>query len=305
MLKLDDIDAFVAVVRCESLRDAALTLGLTQPAVTRRLQNLEEALGVALLNRQAKPLRPTPLGKVVHEQCRLIHREMDRLRELVTEESRCEGHLHLGVAQTVADVALVAALDDLKTRFPQVQARVSTGWGTQLLQKLDDGMLDAAIVLMPTASEFPDAQHAVSLGRLELAVVAKQGLLRRPIASLADCNRHGWVLNPDGCGFRAGLQRALSDQGLPLRVNLETFGTALQRKLIADGAGFGLIPHALLQTAESDKAPLDVVTLHDFKPAIDVWIVQPKTPCRLRPAIDAIACSVQMQFDAARLAAAA
>jgi len=78
--------------------------------------------------------------------------------------------------------------------------------------------------------------------------------------------------------------------------------------LIADGAGFGLIPRALLQVGEGEEgedAALDIVTLHDFKPAIDVWIVQPKTPGRLRPAIDVIAQSVQVQFDAARLADAA
>ena len=49
-MKIDDIDAFVAVIRNASLSQAAESLGLTQSAITRRVQSLEESLGVALLD---------------------------------------------------------------------------------------------------------------------------------------------------------------------------------------------------------------------------------------------------------------
>ncbi len=123
-MKLDDIEAFVAVVRCQSLNQAAEALELTQPAVTRRLQNFEEALGVELLDRNTKPLKPTPMGLVVYEQCRAIVRELDVLRELVATDAPLAGVLRLGVAQTVADVALLDALRELKLAHPDLQARV-------------------------------------------------------------------------------------------------------------------------------------------------------------------------------------
>ena len=59
-MKLDEIEAFVAVVRSQSLSQAADSLALTQPAVTRRIQNFEEALGVELLDRNTKPLKGLP-----------------------------------------------------------------------------------------------------------------------------------------------------------------------------------------------------------------------------------------------------
>ena len=55
-MKIDDIDAFVAVIRNASLSHAAESLGLTQSAITRRVQSLEESLGVELLDRNTKPL---------------------------------------------------------------------------------------------------------------------------------------------------------------------------------------------------------------------------------------------------------
>ncbi|MFN2944720.1 LysR substrate-binding domain-containing protein, partial [Escherichia coli] len=83
---------------------------------------------------------------------------------------------------------------------------------------------DWAVVLFPPMKVFPEDHGASPLGRMELCVVvARDSAIQA--RRLLDCYHHGWVLNPDGCGFRAGLQRALADQGLGLQLNLETFGS--------------------------------------------------------------------------------
>jgi len=303
-MKFDDINAFVAVVRCQSLNQAAELLDLTQPAVTRRIQNFEEALGVELLDRNTKPLKPTPMGRIVYEQCRAIVRELDVLRDLVADDAPLAGILRLGVAQTVADVALLDALRELKLAHPELQARVSTGWGSQLLQRLEEGELDAAVMLLPENKRFAPTLAANSLGRIKLAVIARKGDLQKRVHTLADCEPLGWVLNPDGCGFRAGLQRMLAAQGLSLKLNLETLGSELQIGLVADGVGLGLVPlHLLQRSAYVDR--LDVVSVSDFKPVIDVWMVRPLALGKLQAAVGLLADSIERSFKAGRLARAA
>jgi len=181
-MKIDEIDAYVTVIRCQSLQQAALTLGLTQPAITRRLQNFEEALGVELLDRNTRPLKATATGRVVYEQCRVIQRELDVLREIVATDTPPVGTLRLGVAQTIADIALSDAMRGLKAAFPELQARASTGWGSRLLQQVEQGELDAAAILLPSNKTFDDTLSARSLGRVKLAVWRGEG--RRG-------NRHG------------------------------------------------------------------------------------------------------------------
>lgn len=61
-MNLDDLQAFVAAVETGSVGRAALRLNLTQPAVSRRIQRLEEALDTTLLDRDSKPAKPTPAG---------------------------------------------------------------------------------------------------------------------------------------------------------------------------------------------------------------------------------------------------
>jgi len=274
-MKIDDIDAFVAVIRCQSISHAAESLDLTQPAITRRVQNFEQALGVELFDRNTKPLKPTVMGTQVYQQCRAILREMDALRELVASDTPPSGLLRLGVPQTVGDVVLLDALKHLRGQFPDLRAQVVTGWGSNLIGKIENGELDAAAALFPAGKIFPENIIGESIGKMELVVVcAKDSVPKKP-SKLADCYERGWVLNPDGCGFRAGLQRTLTDQGLSLKINLETFGTELQLGLVADGMGLGLVPRPLLERS-AHREQLAIVPLKDFKPVMDLWLIYPR-----------------------------
>ncbi len=125
-MKIDDMDAFVAVIRCQSTNLAAEALQLTQPAITRRVQNFEEDLGATLLDRNTKPLKPTPMGLRVYEQCKAILREIDSLRELVANDGAPSGTLRLGVPQTLGDVVLLDALAQIRETYPDLRTQVTS-----------------------------------------------------------------------------------------------------------------------------------------------------------------------------------
>ena len=273
-MKIDDMDAFVAVIRCQSTNLAAQSLQLTQPAITRRVQNFEEDLGTNLLDRNTKPLKPTPMGWRVYEQCKVILREIDTLRELVASHGSPSGTLRLGVPQTIGDVVLLDALAQIRQAYPELRTQVASGWGSALIARMENGELDAAAALFPSGKIFPEGIASRSIGRMHLRVVAAKGSASKRSYKLKDCYSQGWVLNPDGCGFRAGLQRALSEQGLSLQINLETFGTELQLGLVANGQGLGLVPEPLL-AASRHRDLLEVVNVSDFKPQVDLWLFHP------------------------------
>jgi DNA-binding transcriptional LysR family regulator len=135
-------------------------------------------------------------------------------------------------------------------------------------------------------------------------VVAQKGLLKHRAYRLADCQAYGWVLNPDGCGFRAGLQHALAAQGHVLKLNLETLGTELQLGLVADGVGLGLVPQPLV-AASAHAHSLDIVQVSDFKPEITVWIVRTRAIGKMESALAVLAESIARSFRSARVVRAA
>ncbi|MFT4021849.1 MAG: LysR family transcriptional regulator [Acinetobacter sp.] len=284
-MKTDDIDAFVTVVRCQSLSLAAEALQLTQPAITRRVQNLEDDLNVALLDRNTKPLKATPIGLRVYEQCIKILSAMDHLNELVVNEGAPTGVFRIGIPQSLSDVLLLDALTQLNEQFDALQVKVANGWGAYLTERIENQELDAACVLFPQNKTFADNIKAHSLAKMALKVVAPKGLFAKKNYKLSELQNHGWVLNPDGCGFRAGLQRALQDQGLNLQLNVEVFGSQLQLGLVTKGIGLGLVPEILLQNSIY-KDQLQTVNVTDFMPLLDLWLIQPQFLGNLQSAVD-------------------
>jgi len=271
-MKIDDIDAFVAVVRSLSLSQAAKDMGLTQPAITRRVQNLEESLGVELLDRNTKPPKPSATGKLVYEQCRVVLAEIERLREMVAADAAPSGGLRIGVTQGIGELVLPGALENLSAHYPELSPHVNTGWGPQLVDKVHDGELDVAGVWLAAGAALPRNITGRVLDRTRLVVVARRQEVTRRSYRLADWYQRGWILNPDGCGFRAGLRRALGSQSLPMVVRLDTNGRQLQLALVAKGHGLGLVPLPLLAHSAQRDA-LAIVPLSDFKPQIDLWLV--------------------------------
>lgn len=296
-MKIDDISAFVAVVRNHSVSAAAEALGLTQSAITRRVQNLEQDLGVPLLDRTVKPPRPSPMGRTVFEQCARVLLEVERLHDLVQDGQAPTGVFRMGLIQTVGDVVLVDALQGLGAAFPGLHTVVATGWGAQLVERVGQGELDAAIGLFPATKVLPEGLLGRTLGRIDLVVVAKKGSMAPGPYQLRDIFEQGWVLNPDGCGFRAGLARALAEQGLSFRIKLETYGADLQLGLVASGVGLGLMPRPILARSRYRDA-VDIIDVADFHPVLAIWLIQPQLAGPVQQAIDFVGRVVTGAFAA-------
>ncbi|GAB7535990.1 LysR substrate-binding domain-containing protein [Burkholderia sp. 22PA0099] len=295
-MKIGDIDAFAAVVRCQSLSHAAHELGITQPAITRRVQNLEEALGVELLDRNTKPPRPTDLGRRVHDQCRAVLREVDALREMVRATQPPAGTFRLGLTHGIGELLLPGLVAMLRARWPSLAPRVETGWAGPLLDRLALGELDAALVFAARDTALPPRVTAERLCATRLVVVAARGACPKR-CRLADLHARGWILNPDGCGFRASLKRALDAQRLPVNIALDAFSRDVQLQAVVDGFGLGLVPLPLLDTSPLRDA-LEVVNVSDFRPSIDLWLAQREGVERLAAPAQAVAGAARERFAA-------
>lgn len=275
-MKIDDIEAFVAMVRCQSISQAARELGLTQPSITRRLQNLEENLGAQLLDRQTKPPKPTDLGWRVHTQCLEILRQVDALHEISATDLTPSGSIRLGLTQGIGEVAALAACQQLRTTWPQLKPLIATGsGGSILMERVERDELDAAILFLPQGAQVPRNLEGTQLAQSQLVIVGRQGEWPAKRYDLTVCNARGWILNPDGCGFRAGLKRALAAKNLPLLVNLDSYGRDLQLQCVAEGLGLGLIPLKLLQ-ASPWQSQVQTVPVSEFKPLINLWLITGK-----------------------------
>ncbi|MBB2930518.1 LysR family transcriptional regulator [Paraburkholderia silvatlantica] len=276
-----DLEAFVAVVESGSLVRASERLFLTQPGLTRRVQNLETTLGIELLDRQSKPLKPTAAGNEVYGLARSVLRALDDLMSVASPQREPVGELKLGVPPFLSELALEQPVDQLRSEFPKLTLRVRAGWSPGLLDEVERARLDAAVILLPAAVMPPEGVVATQLGYTPTLVVAARsfGLPDEP-TTLAALAHHPWVLNQDGCGMRSALSRAMGMAGLPFNVAVEAFGSELQLSLVARGMGIGLAaPQALARSSLRDQ--LQIIDATDFRSGLNVWLVHGALPGRL------------------------
>ncbi|RQS73411.1 LysR family transcriptional regulator [Burkholderia sp. Bp8963] len=276
-----DLQAFVAVVDSGSMVAAAAKLHLTQPGLTRRVQNLETLLGVPLLERQSKPLKPTAAGREVYALARNVLCAVDTLLAVGSPDSEPSGELRIGVPPFLSELALEGPIDRLRDAFPRLTLRVTAGWSPALLQSVEQGALDAATVMMPASATLPDALTKTLLGMQPAVLVAARNFpLPEGPLTLDALSRFPWVLSQDGCGMRSALSRALGAAGLPFDVAVEAFGSDLQLSLVARGTGIGIAsPAALARSAHRDA--LRVVQTSGLETRINIWLVHGALPGRL------------------------
>jgi len=288
-LNTRDLQAFVAVIESGSMVRAAERLHLTQPGLTRRVQSLETTLGVALLDRQSKPLKPTATGHEVYALARNVLGAVDDLLAVTSADNEPAGELRIGMPPFLADMALEKPVDHLRSAFARLTLRITAGWSPGLVQSVERAALDAAVVLMPSNFIPPDTVRAIALAFQPIVIVAPRTLSltdtpATPV-TLADLASHPWVLNQNGCGMRSALSRALDMAGLPFNVAVEAFGSDLQLSLVARGLGIGVAtPDVLARSAHRDA--LRVVDVADFRTGIDVWFVHGSLPGRLMRPVD-------------------
>ncbi|MFS8062285.1 LysR family transcriptional regulator [Klebsiella michiganensis] len=296
-MRIDDIDALLATVQFSSLNQAAEYLGITQSAITRRLQRLEQTLNVTLLERQTRPLTLTAAGHRVYEQCLSIKRETKKLYGLLDPEAEPHGILRLGVPQSVAELALQPALSALRQQFPALRPQVTCGWSGLLQKRLESVELDGVLAMGPEQQRFAEGYGGRLLCPLDIVVIAAKSW-RLHAGALRDCAEKGWVLNSDGCGLRAGLIRELQSQGLRLALNVETAGAQLQISLVAQGLGLGLVPRAAL-AASPWRDEVTVLTLADFQPEVHLWLVHAQNLANLSQPLTFFAGKVVQQLNVA------
>jgi DNA-binding transcriptional LysR family regulator len=294
-MNMRDLEAFLAVVETGSIVGASARLHLTQPGISRRIQALEQLLGVALLDRQSKPLKPTVAGRETYEHGRRMLRLLEDLRTGLSPDGAVGGEFRLGLTPYVSEIAMTAPLDRIRSGFPGLTLRITTGWPEQLLEQLRRGEIDVAAFCLPDGVDPPDEIAGEALELQPLLVVAPQALPLASPATLRDLSQFPWIINQDGCGFRSVLRRRLEQERLPLRVGVEALSSDLRLSLVARGVGITLATRAAVESSPL-RGQLRIVVVPDFEPKVRAWIVHRPPAGRLAKPIDCLRAALATAF---------
>lgn len=149
-LKLDQLQTFLDVIELGTFTAAADRIGISQPAVSLQVKQLEGKLGVRLIERVGKTVRPTQAGLALIDHGRRIGGDVETaMAEMAGFSTDAPGRVRLGTGATACIHLLPPVFRQLKERFPTLQITVKTGDTRDILKEVNDNTLDIALVTLP------------------------------------------------------------------------------------------------------------------------------------------------------------
>lgn len=215
-MRLRHHEILVALHDLGNLRKAAEQLAISQPAVTKALQEIESQMGATLFERHSKGVVPTLAGEAVVQHARLAVSESRRLQE--TLDGLQAGHLgRVRVGSIMAPVPqmLARAIAAVKRQHPQMDISVTVDTSDMLIGQLEKGILDVVIGRLTERVERGSFGFEL-LGDESLSVVAgyEHPLAKVRQTTLKALMGYGWILQPRGSPMRELLELAFAESGL-------------------------------------------------------------------------------------------
>ena len=139
---------FLAVAREGSITGAANSLHLTQPTLTRQIQDLEKELGQKLLIRGKHKVSLTPEGMILRKRAEEIIQMVDKTEEEFKSISDViAGDIYIGCGETDSMKYIAEVMKDIQSEYPAVKFHIHSGNAEDVIEKLDKGLLDFGILI--------------------------------------------------------------------------------------------------------------------------------------------------------------
>jgi DNA-binding transcriptional LysR family regulator len=222
---------FVTVADHGSLRAAAATLGISQPALTKNIHQLEQALGVTLFDRHSRGMALTAFGEVLRRRAGLIELEHRyALAELEALRGGSSGVVRIGAGPVWSYRYLPAAIAELHRSYPSARVQVQTGVTNVLYPALCEGELDLCAGALDALPE-NDTIIRQELGRFEMTVFVRVGHpLAGQVPTPPQLAAYPWVMFQGDLDLRQQLHDFFRTHALPppaVAVDSRSFATGL------------------------------------------------------------------------------
>jgi DNA-binding transcriptional LysR family regulator len=241
---LTDLRLFLHVAEAASITHGADRAGLALASASARIRGMEEALGVALLERGRRGVQPTPAGRALLRHARLVLRQIEHMRGELGEYARgLRGRVRLLSNTAALSEFLPEALAAWLAAHPNVDIDLEERLSDEIVPAVAEGLADAGIVAdavdLAGLETFP-----FRVDRLVLVAPRDHALAGHRTIAFAEILDREFVGLPPGSALQDYLGRHAARAGRPLRLRVRLGGFDAICRLVEQGVGLGIVPEA-------------------------------------------------------------
>ncbi|WP_028221424.1 LysR family transcriptional regulator [Paraburkholderia oxyphila] len=249
---------FLTVVEEQQMRRAALRENITPSAATRRLQELEEVVGVDLFDRLPGGMIPTPAGEVLARHVRLLFANLDVMRrEMVEFSEGVRGHVVISSTSTIIVHFLAREIAEFARDFPLVEIELQEDANANVVSAATSGKADVAL-FYATDDIRSEALDIVEFrtDRLVAVVPRTHALAGRASVTTRDLLEENLIGIAPHTSMMTQLRNAASLLGSELRVKYRVSTIEAARSLVKAGLGVMIQPESMLPSEDVNKVAI-------------------------------------------------
>ncbi len=242
-----DLTIFLTLAETGNLTRTAEKLYLTQPTLSKRLQNMEAELGAPLFLRSKQGVTLTPAGELARQSFRRTADEMEQLRDHIQEsKGTVGGTLRVEASIDYSAYRLPKILADYTTRFPNVVLNVSSDHSRDCLRKMQEGQPHLAIV----RGNYEWDGMKLLLEQEAVCLIRSRSTLNTPLRQMRYIGRDS---NPEHMSMKA---RWLMENHLEPASSLNVNGLSTCVAMVQEGLGWSIVPEICLAYFDGVAEPL-------------------------------------------------
>ncbi len=253
-MRIEQLEAFLAVAETGNFGQAARHCGLTQSTISRQIQSLETDLGLPLFHR-TNQVKLTVAGDKLLPKAKKICQEWQTIIGEITElKMGKQPELCVAAIHSVCSYHLPPVLQLFCRNYPDVQLRVTALGSDRALKVLRDGLVDLAIVMhnryLTTSPEM--IVQPLYEERIEVLMAADHPLTKYQVVNWSEVIKYPQVVFKDGYGMQRLVQDYFNKQNASLKIVMELNTLDAFRGVVRQGEIIALLPQTALLEAKHD-----------------------------------------------------
>ncbi len=291
-MTITQLQYVLAVAEHKNFTLAAEKCFVTQPTLSMQIQKIEDELKILIFDRSKKPIQLTDIGQKIVNQAKNIVNEADRIKDIVEQQKGfIGGEFRLGIIPTIMPTLLPMFLNNFIRKYPKVKLIIEELNTDEIIIRLKNGHLDAAIAATPLLDE--KIKEIVLYYEPFVAYIPETNkMFAKDEIEIDDLDIDEILLLQDGHCFRDGIlnlcKNVSKNEFNRFQIESGSFETLI--KLADEGLGTTLLPYLhTLDLKEKDK--LKLRNFKEPKPAREVSLIFPKTELKIQ-IIDALRSTI-------------
>jgi LysR family transcriptional regulator, hydrogen peroxide-inducible genes activator len=242
-MEMHQVRYFLAVAEDLNFTKAAEHCNVSQPALSRAIQALEQELGGPLFRRERSFTHLSELGRMVEPHLAEIYQRSQSARRVAQDYARLQKTpLKLGVMSTIAPDEIIELITAVKTRHPGIELHLSDADAQSLRARLLAGDLELVVYALP-GEEPDDRTHILPLFRERMVMAVGHGhrLANRDCVPVREMNGENYI-HRNNCEFAGYADAILAEQGVTCHPTYWSDRDDWTLAMVAAGLGFGFLP---------------------------------------------------------------